>query len=97
MTITGGGLSPLTVTVNELLLLSWPSLTHTVINPLPVWPVAGVTVTVRFDPLPPKTMFVSGTRVGLDELPLTLKLLAAASRSPTVKLIGPAALPVVVV
>src|SRR3989442_4916721 len=39
-------------------------------------------VTVRFDPLPPKTIFASGTRSWLEERPLTVKLLAGVSTSP---------------
>ena len=39
-------------------------------------------VTVRFDPLPPKRMFASGTRPGLEERPLTIKLPARVSKSP---------------
>ena len=52
---------------------------------VPVWPAAGVRVTVRLEPLPPKPIFVFGTKIGLDELPLTFKLPAAVSTSPTVK------------
>jgi hypothetical protein len=51
--------------------------------------VAGVTVTVRFAPLPPNTIFPFGTSVVLFELPLTVRLPAAVSTSPTVKLRGP--------
>src|SRR5438093_342209 len=39
-------------------------------------------VTVRFDPLPPKRIFASGTRPGLDEWPLTIKLSTGVSTSP---------------
>src|SRR6266550_1126503 len=39
-------------------------------------------VTVRFDPLPPKRIFASGTRPGLDEWPLTIKLSGRVSTSP---------------
>ena len=38
-------------------------------------------VTVRFDPLPPKTIFASGTRPWLEERPLTVKLSAGVSTS----------------
>ena len=44
--------------------------------------VAGLRVTVRFDPLPPKRIFTSGTRSGLDERPLTIKLSTGVSTSP---------------
>ena len=50
-----------------------PSLTVTVIVVVPVCPAAGVSVTVRLAPLPPKTMFAFGTSAGLVELPLTVR------------------------
>src|SRR6266487_6194146 len=81
--------SALTVRRKLLLARNCPSLTLTVIVALPVWPVAGVTVTVRVVPLPPNTMLFSGTSVGLDELPLNVKLPAAVSTSPIVKFNGP--------
>src|SRR5437588_166769 len=56
---------------------------------LPNWLVAGVTVTVRLEPLPPKTMLLTGTSVGLDDVALSTRLLAAVSASPMVKLSGP--------
>jgi len=43
----------LTVSTNVSLALFTPSLTVTVIVAVPVCPAAGVTVTVRLDPLPP--------------------------------------------
>src|SRR5689334_4881932 len=46
-------------------------------------------LTVRFDPLPPKTMFALGTSVGLEDEALTTRLLAADSASPTVNTIAP--------
>src|SRR2546425_1172204 len=46
-----------------------PSLTVTVIVAVPLWFRAGVTVTVRLAPEPPKTMFAAGTKVGLEEAP----------------------------
>ena len=42
-------------------------------------------------PLPPNTMFPSGTRAVLDELPETVRLATGVSVSPTVKSSGPAA------
>jgi hypothetical protein len=85
-------------TINPKLIgvLAVPSLTVTVIVAVPVWFAAGVTVTVRFAPLPPKTMFAFGTKVGLFALPLTVRLAAAVSTSPTVKLSGPTATPALV-
>ena len=64
--------------------LAAPSLTVSVIVALPLWLLAGVTVTVRFAPLPPSTMFASGTNVVLLLLPLRSKSATAVSTSPTV-------------
>src|SRR5262245_17697803 len=60
---------------------------------VPVWPAAGVTVSVRLAPLPPKARLADGTRVGLDDLPLRVRLAAAVSRAPTVKGSGPTGTP----
>ena len=46
---------------------------------------AGVTVTVRFAPEPPNTIFAFGTNVVLLELPLNVNDAAAVSTSPIVK------------
>src|SRR5947199_132611 len=94
-----------TVNTNVSLVVNAPSLTVTPIVAVPArfaagvtvavrvavafWLSAGLTVTVRFAPEPPKTMFPFGTRAGLDELPLNVKLPAAVSPSPTVKLRAP--------
>src|SRR6266516_4115978 len=86
----------LTVNINVTLVLFTPSLTVTAMLAVPVSLGAGVTVTVRLLPLPPKTMFPSGTSVGLDEIPLNIKLPAAVSASPTVNPIGPTAAPAAV-
>ena len=47
----------MTVTRKLVLVLLGPSFTVTVIVAVPVWPVAGVTVTVRVVPYPPNTIF----------------------------------------
>src|SRR5206468_1005485 len=49
----------------------------------------GITVTVRLAPLPPKTMFAFGTRLGLDEVPRRLRLALGVSTSVTVKASAP--------
>jgi hypothetical protein len=85
----GGVFAGETVTTNVSDAINTPSLTVTVIVAAPVWPGAGVTVTERLAPVPPKTIFTSGTRVGFEELPLKLRLLAVVSISAKVKLIGP--------
>ena len=56
---------------------------------VPDWLAAGVTVTVRFAVLPPSTTFAVGTRVVFDELRVTVRLPAAVSASPMVKVIAP--------
>src|SRR5437667_1821043 len=62
---------PLPSTVSRNALLAWrvPSLTEIVIRAVPVFPLDGVTFTVRFEPLPPKTICEVGTNVGFDEAP----------------------------
>src|SRR5216117_1392592 len=54
----------------------------------PAWPVAGVTMTVRLAPLPPKAMLPLGTKVVFDDMPDTVRLPAGVSRSLMVKLIA---------
>jgi len=70
--------------VNVVLAVRVPSLTVTVICAEPVWPAAGVTVTVRFAPLPPNVIFAFGTNVVADELPDTVRLSTEVCESPTV-------------
>src|SRR5882672_5351595 len=71
--IVGASFTELTVSWKLVLVLNCPSLTVTVIVAHPNWLAAGVSVTVRFAPLPPKTMFAFGTSVRSDEPPLTVK------------------------
>src|SRR3989442_11758810 len=78
----------LTVNTKLSLAVRLPSLTVTVIVAVPVWLRAGLTVTVRLAPEPPKTMLAAGTKVGLEEAPETTRLPAAVCASPTVKAIG---------
>src|SRR6266568_2422015 len=78
----------LTVNTKLLLAVRLPSLTVTVMVEVPVWLRAGVMVTVRLAPEPPKTMLAPGTKVGLEEAPETIRLPAAVCASPTVKAIG---------
>ncbi|MCY1226151.1 hypothetical protein D3C86_976750 [compost metagenome] len=61
------------------------SVTVSVIVAVPCWLAAGVTVTVLLAPVPPKTIFETGTRVVLEELLVTVRLAAAVSTSATVK------------
>src|SRR6266571_4966942 len=78
----------LTVSTKLSLAVKLPSLTVTVMVAVPVWLRAGVTVTVRLAPEPPKTMLAAGTKVGLEEAPETIRLPATVCASPTVKAIG---------
>jgi len=73
-----------TVKVKDVLEVFKPSLTKTVISALPVRPLAGVIVTVRFCPLPPKTMLPGGTSVVSEDVAVTVKLEALDSASLTV-------------
>jgi hypothetical protein len=85
----GAVLGWVTVRTNVSLAESVPSLTETVIVAEPVWPVAGVTETVRLDPLPPNEMFPAGTNVRLDDVAETVRNPVEVSASPTVKAIAP--------
>jgi hypothetical protein len=79
-----GALFVFTVSKNVSEVVKDPSLTDTVIVADPDWLFAGVTVTVRFAPVPPNTMFAFGTSVVLLEEPLTVKEPVDVSKSPTV-------------
>ena len=59
-----------------------------VIVAVPNWLLAGVTVRVRLVPEPPNTMLPLGINVGLLEVALTTRALAAVSTSLMVKAIG---------
>jgi hypothetical protein len=87
--IVGESFTAFTVTTKVSLALNCPSLTVTVIVAVPLWLRAGLTVTDRFAPEPPKPIFPFGTSVGFDELPLAVKLPAAVSPSPIVKPMAP--------
>ena len=74
-----------TVTTNASLVVLVPSLTKTVMVAVPDWSVSGVTVTVRFDPLPPNTILFVGTKVGLEDALLNVRLPTGVSTSLRVK------------
>src|SRR5256885_12771741 len=86
--MAGRSLSGLTVSAKEVLLLVRPSLTETVMVLMPNWLVAGISTRARLVPLPPNKMFVSGRRVGLEEVAVTTRLLAGVSTSLTMKAMG---------
>ena len=83
--MVGASFTAVTVKTNVSVAVNVPSLTVTVIVAVPFWLAAGVTVTVRFAPEPPNTMFAFGTSVVSLELPLTVKDVVAVSTSPMVK------------
>ena len=60
-----------------------------VIVVVPPWLRAGVTVTVRLDPLPPNTILAVGTKFWFEEVPAKTNESAGTMGSDTVKLIGP--------
>ena len=64
------------------------SVTNNVMVATPLWLAAGVTVTVRFEPLPPKTIPPCGTRFVFDEVAVTVRFDAGVSKSPMVKVSG---------
>ena len=68
-----------------MLALNAPSSTMRVMVAFPIWLAAGVTRTVRLEPLPPKVMFPTGASVGLEELAVSVRLAAGLSTSPIVK------------
>src|SRR5688572_2861574 len=81
----GGWLPALTFTTKESLAISpEPSDTVRLTMAEPNWLSAGVTLTVRLAPLPPRAMLAVGTKVGLDEIAATARPLADVSTSPTV-------------
>ena len=86
---TVGGASVFTVTVKLLLADFEPSETVTVIVAEPERPLAGVTLTVRLAPLPPRLIPLTGTNVVLLEVRERASDPAAVSSSPTEKEILP--------
>ncbi len=87
--MVGRSLTALTVRVKERAALSSPSETLTVMVAVPVWLAAGVTVSVRLVPLPPRTSPAAGTSVLLLAAAVTTSVAGSLSTSPTVKAIGP--------
>jgi len=73
-----------TVNKNPLLVVFVPSLTLNVMVAVPVRPAAGVTVTVRLAPEPPRTILAIGTSVVDEDVAETVRLAAAVSASPIV-------------
>jgi hypothetical protein len=83
-------LTGVTMRRKSLSAVSAPSLTVRVIVVVPKASAAGVIVTVRPAPLPPKTMLLTGTSAVFELVALTVRSATAVSASPTVKASGPA-------
>src|SRR5206468_387706 len=81
--MVGGSFTGLTVRTNDLL-ADAPSESATVmaIVAVPDWFAAGIRVSVRLGPLPPKTIFPSGLTLQRRSSDLTVKLSAVLSTSP---------------
>src|SRR6266540_2380320 len=94
--IVGAVFTALTVNTNVSLAVSAPSLTVTVMVAVPVWLAADVTVTLLLLSPPPKAMLPLGTSVGLEELPLKVRLVAGVSASLTLNGIAAVAVFIVV-
>src|SRR5271155_253207 len=94
--IVGGvstGRAATTLSWKVVLAVALPSLTVTVMLATPLWPAAGVIVTVRLLLAPPKTMLLVGTTDGVSEAAERVRLDAAIAVSPIVKGIGGVAVP----
>src|SRR5205823_1345315 len=75
--VFGGGGGTVTVRTNvSEAVKPPPSCTVRVMVAVPDWPAAGVTVTVRFAPLPPNEIPLTGTRVVFDDPPVIVRLAA---------------------
>ena len=87
--ITGGLLEGgETVSTNVVAAVRNPSFTEMVMAACPAWPAAGVSCTVRLEPLPPKTMLLTGTRDESDVEAERIRLDTDESPSRTVKGMG---------
>ena len=64
----GASLTGFTVRTNSSKPVVTPSLTVIRMAAPPFWSAAGVTVTVRSAPEPPRTMLATGTRAGSEEV-----------------------------
>ena len=88
----GASFTAVTVTLKVSLVVWVPSLTLSVIVAVPVLSAAGVTLTVRFAPLPPKSMFALGTSVVLDDVADSVSEPAEVRSSPMRKGSAPVSL-----
>ena len=85
MEIVGASLTAETVSRNDRLAVSTPSLTVTVMLEVPVRFAAGAMRIVRLVPVPEKVILDTGTRVTLVEVAVSVRLLIELSTSATVR------------
>ena len=95
--MVGRSFTDVTPSVKVVLVLAVPSFTLTVIVALPLWFAAGVTITVRFAPLPPNTMFPFGINAALLLEALIVREETGVSTSPIVNATAPVAVSSLVV
>ena len=86
--MVGASFTELTVNVKDVDVTTVPSPTLMVMVVVPLWPAAGVIVTVRSDPLPRISIFPLGTREVRLEVPVTIRLAAGVSASPILNAMG---------
>ncbi len=87
--MVGASLTAPTAKVKVIEVTTVPSPTLIVIVVDPLSPGAGVSVTVRSEPDPAKTMLPLGTNVVTLDVPVTIRLAAGVSASPILKEIAP--------
>jgi hypothetical protein len=83
--MVGTSFTAVTVRTKVSLVVVVPSFTVTVIVAVPNSFSAGVAVSVREAPVPPKTRFALGMSVVFEEVAVTVRAAAAVSTSPIVK------------
>ena len=72
--IVGTALDDVTRSEKEAVAVNSPSVTAITMLAWPNWPGAGVNFTVRFEPVPDKSMLADGSKVGLEEVAETVRL-----------------------
>src|SRR2546423_8343946 len=89
--LTTGGVAVPTVAAKVIEAVALPSLTVIVMFAEPVWPAAGVIVTVRLLPPPPNTIPATGITEGLEDVAASASEETGSSGSSIVNAIGPVA------
>lgn len=83
--LSGGVGLTCTLNLNVTDVVANPSLTLIVISAIPAVPERGVTVTVRWVPVPARAIFESGTRSGFVDTAATVRFVTEVSVSLIVK------------